>query len=119
ISWAGNFSRKSRQKSGSRSTITSFVFGRAALTSCLVIGPVPAPSSTTHFARAQSIPRTIDRARNRELGENDAMALPCETNFLSISHQSGPRPGRGDNFSRGIMELGVIQGLDSVYSVIA
>src|SRR6476660_2296793 len=119
MSWAGNFSRKSRQKSGSRSTMTSFVFGRAAFTSCLVIGPVPAPNSTTHLARAQSIPRTIDRARNREEGEKEAIAVPCETNFLSISHQSGPRPGRGDNFFLWAMELGVIRELDSVYSVIA
>ena len=117
MSWPGNFSRSSRQKSGSRSTITSRVSGRAALTSSLVIGPVPAPSSTTHRARTQSIPRIMDRARNRELGENEAMDVPWETNLRSISHQSGPRPDRGDSWSVGPAGLGgVMRRLDSVCS---
>src|SRR5262245_45104586 len=99
--------------------MTSLVFGRAARTSCWVIGPVPAPSALSHRALAQSMPRTIDRARNRDDGENDAIARPWETNLRSISHQSGPWGGRGDSFFGLPVRLGIIRGLDSVYSVIA
>src|SRR3954453_7086392 len=70
-----------RAKSGSRSRTTTRQSGRAFSASTRVIGPVPAPSSTSTRALSQGTLRTVVRDSQRLLGARLAMAVPCRKNL--------------------------------------
>src|SRR5208282_5997370 len=58
-----------------------------------VIGPVPAPNSTTQRARLKSMPWTVAAASQGELGARAAIRVPWVRNLPKNNIQSGKRSG--------------------------